>query len=101
MEQTFRIKLKSYDSRLLEISIEKIVKTLKGANATIGGPIVLPTKKEIFTVLRSPHVNKKSREQFLYPTHKRIIDVYTNGPAAVEALMKLELNSGVEVEIRS
>lgn len=101
MEQKFRIKLKSYDSRLLDISTEKIVKTLKDAKATIGGPIPLPTEKEITTVLRSPHVNKKSREQFLYSIHKRIIDVYTNGPAAVEALMKLELSSGVEVEVKS
>ena len=101
MNHKFVIKLKSYDSALLELSTKKIVKVLQNAKAIIGGPIPLPTKKEIFTVLRSPHVNKKSREQFMYPTHKRLIEVYANSPSAVEALTKLELSSAVSVEIKS
>lgn len=101
MKQKFRIKLKSYDSALLEKSAREIVKIVKSVKAIVGGPIALPTEKEVITVLRSPHVNKKSREQFLYPIHKRLIDVYTNNSAAVDALSKLELSSGVEVEIMS
>lgn len=101
MKQRFRIKLKSYDSSLLEKSASEIVKIVKSTKAVVGGPIPLPTKKEIFTVLRSPHVDKKSREQFLYPIHKRLIDVYTNNSEAVDSLSKLELNSGVHVEILS
>ncbi len=101
MNQKFRIKLRSYDSILLEQSIERIVKVLSETKAQICGPIPLPTKKEVYTVLRSPHVHKKSREQFQYKEHRRLLEVFTNNSAAVDALMKLDLNSAVAVEIVS
>jgi small subunit ribosomal protein S10 len=100
MAQKIRIKLKSYDHNLVDKSAEKIVKTVKGTGAVVTGPIPLPTHKRIFTVLRSPHVNKKSREQFELNTHKRLLDIYSSSPKTVDALMKLELPSGVEVEIK-
>jgi small subunit ribosomal protein S10 len=100
MAQKIRIKLKSYDHNLVDKSAEKIVKTVKGTGAVVTGPIPLPTHKRIFTVLRSPHVNKKSREQFILNTHKRLLDIYSSSPKTVDALMKLELPSGVEVEIK-
>jgi small subunit ribosomal protein S10 len=100
MNQKIRIKLKSYDHNLVDKSAEKIVKAVKAAGAVISGPIPLPTKKEIHTVLRSPHVNKKAREQFQLATYKRLIDIHSNSPKTVDALMKLELPSGVDVEIR-
>ena len=100
MAQKIRIKLKSYDHNLVDKSAEKIVKTVKGTGAVVTGPIPLPTRKRIFTVLRSPHVNKKSREQFILNTHKRLLDIYSSSPKTVDALMKLELPSGVEVEIK-
>ncbi|MGD1839939.1 MAG: 30S ribosomal protein S10 [Thermonemataceae bacterium] len=99
MSQKIRIKLKSYDHNLVDKSAEKIVKAVK-ENAVVSGPIPLPTKKEIFTVLRSPHVYKKSREQFQLCTYKRLIDIYSTSPKTVDALMKLELPSGVDVEIK-
>ena len=98
--QKIRIKLKSYDHNLVDKSAEKIVKAVKATNAVVSGPIPLPTEKEIFTVLRSPHVNKKSREQFQLCTYKRLLDIYSTGPKTVDALMKLELPSGVDVEIK-
>jgi small subunit ribosomal protein S10 len=98
--QKIRIKLKSYDHNLVDKSAEKIVKAVKATSATVKGPIPLPTKKEIFTVLRSPHVNKKSREQFQLNTYKRLIDIYSTSAKTVDALMKLELPSGVDVEIK-
>ena len=100
MSQKIRIKLKSYDHNLVDKSAEKIVKTVKSAGAIVTGPIPLPTHKRIFTVLRSPHVNKKAREQFQLASHKRLIDIYSSSSKAVDALMKLELPSGVEVEIK-
>jgi len=100
MAQKIRIKLKSYDHNLVDKSAEKIVKTVKASGAVVTGPIPLPTHKRIFTVLRSPHVNKKSREQFELNTHKRLLDIYSSSPKTVDALMKLELPSGVEVEIK-
>lgn len=100
MNQKIRIKLKSYDHNLVDKSAEKIVKAVKATNAVVSGPIPLPTRKEIFTVLRSPHVNKKAREQFQLCTYKRLIDIHSSSPKTVDALMKLELPSGVDVEIK-
>jgi len=99
MSQKIRIKLKSYDYNLVDKSAEKIVKTVKATGAVVNGPIPLPTHKRIFTVLRSPHVNKKSREQFQLSAHKRLMDIYSSSKT-VDALMKLELPSGVDVEIK-
>jgi small subunit ribosomal protein S10 len=101
MTQKIRIKLKSYDHNLIDKSAEKVVKAVKATGAIVSGPVPLPSKKEIYTVLRSPHVNKKSREQFQYATYKRLIDIYPTSTKAVDALMKLELPSGVEVEIKA
>ncbi len=100
MTQRIRIKLKSYDHNLVDKSAEKIVKTVRSTGAVISGPIPLPTKKRIFTVLRSPHVNKKSREQFQLCTYKRLLDIYSSTSKTIDALMKLELPSGVDVEIK-
>lgn len=100
MNQKIRIKLKSYDHNLVDNSAEKIVKTVKAAGAVVSGPIPLPTHKKIFTVLRSTFVNKKSREQFQLSSFKRLIDIYSTTPKTIDALMKLELPSGVEVEIK-
>ncbi|HKC68914.1 MAG: 30S ribosomal protein S10 [Bacteroidia bacterium] len=100
MSQRIRIKLKSYDFNLVDKSAEKIVKTVKMTGAVINGPIPLPTHKRIFTVLRAPHVNKKAREQFQVCTYKRLLDIYSSSSKTVDALMKLELPSGVEVEIK-
>ena len=98
MSQKIRIKLKSYDHNLVDKSAEKIVKTVKGTGAVVSGPIPLPTQKQIFTVNRSTFVNKKAREQFQLSTFKRILDIYSS--KTIDALMKLELPSGVEVEIK-
>ena len=93
MSQRIRIKLKSYDYNLVDKSAEKIVKTVKATGAVVNGPIPLPTHKRIFTVLRSPHVNKKTREQFQLSAHKRLMDIYFLLLKTVDALMKLELPS--------
>ncbi|MGI6320164.1 MAG: 30S ribosomal protein S10 [Bacteroidales bacterium] len=100
MSQRIRIKLKSYDHTLVDKSAEKIVKTVKSAGAVVSGPIPLPTHKKIFTVNRSTFVNKESREQFELSTYKRILDIYSTTSKTIDALMKLELPSGVEVEIK-
>ena len=100
MSQKIRIKLKSYDHNLVDKSAEKIVKTVKVTGAIVSGPIHLPTRKRIFTVNRSTFVNKKSREQFELNSYKRLIDIYSSTEKTVDALMKLELPSGVEVEIK-
>ena len=100
MSQRIRIKLKSYDFNLVDKSAEKIVKTVKMTGAVINGPIPLPTHKRIFTVLKSPHVNKKARDQFEVCSYKRLLDIYSSNSKTVDALMKLELPSGVEVEIK-
>ena len=100
MDQTIRIKLKSYDYNLVDKSAEKIVKTVKATGAVISGPIPLPTHRRVFTVNRSTFVNKKSREQFQLSSYKRLIDIHTSTGKTVDALMKLELPSGVEVEIK-
>jgi len=100
MSQKIRIKLKSYDYNLVDKSADKIVKTVKNSGAIVTGPIPLPTQKKIFTVLRAPHVNKKSREQFKLCSYKRLLDIHSSSSKTVDALMKLELPSGVEVEIK-
>jgi small subunit ribosomal protein S10 len=100
MSQKIRIKLKSYDFNLVDKSAEKIVKTVKSTGAVVNGPIPLPTHKRIFTVLRSPHVNKKARDQYQTCVYKRLLDIYSSTSKTVDALMKLELPSGVEVEIK-
>ena len=100
MSQKIRIKLKSYDHQLVDKSAEKIVKAVKATGAIVSGPIPLPTHKRIFTVNRSTFVNKKSREQFQLSDFKRLIDIYSSTAKTVDALMKLELPSGVEVEIK-
>lgn len=92
--------MKSYDFALVEKSADKIVKAVRATGAVVSGPIPLPTKKRIFTVNRSTFVNKKSREQFQLSTYKRLIDIYSSTTKTVDALMKLELSSGVEVEIK-
>ena len=100
MNQKIRIKLKSYDYNLVDKSADKIVKTVTATGALVSGPIPLPTHKRIFTVNRSTFVNKKSREQFQLYSYKRLIDIYSTTSKTVEALMKLELPSGVGVEIK-
>ena len=99
-KEMIRIRLKAYDHQLIDQAAEKIVDTAKRSGAEVSGPIPLPTKREIVTILRSPHVNKDSREQFERRTHKRLIDVIKPSPKTVEALMSLELPAGVEIEIK-
>ena len=99
-QQHIRIRLQAYDHKILDQSTEEIVNTAIRTGAQIKGPIPLPTKKEIYTVLRSPHIDKKSREQFETRTHKRLIDIMEPTPATIEALMKLDLAAGVDVEIK-
>lgn len=101
MTQRIRIRLKAYDHRLLDQAVQEIVDTAKRTGARISGPVPLPTKISKFTVLRSPHVDKKSREQFEIRTHKRLIDIFEPTPQTVDALMKLDLAAGVDVEIKS
>lgn len=100
MSQKIRIKLKSYDHNLVDKSAEKIVKTVKATGAVVKGPIPLPTHKRIFTVNRSTFVNKKSREQFQLSNFQRLIDIDGSTTKTVDALMKLELPSGVDVSIK-
>ncbi|MBL7816871.1 MAG: 30S ribosomal protein S10 [Saprospiraceae bacterium] len=100
MNQKIRIKLQSYDHNLVDKSTEKIVKTVRATNAAVVGPIPLPTEKQIYTVLRSPHVNKKAREQFQLRTHKRLIEIYSPNAKTVDALSKLELPSGVDIQVK-
>ncbi|HHN64126.1 MAG TPA: 30S ribosomal protein S10 [Nitrospirae bacterium] len=100
MNQKIRIKLRAYDHRLLDQSVKEIVDTAKRTGARIAGPVPLPTRIQKFTVLRSPHIDKKSREQFEIRTHKRLIDIYDPTPQTVDELMKLELAAGVDVEIK-
>ena len=95
-----RISLKAYDQKLLDKSAEKIIRTAKSTGAIISGPIPLPTKRTIYTVLRSPFIDKKSREQFQTKVHKRVVDIVNSTPKTVESLMKLDLPSGVDIEIR-
>ena len=98
--QSIRISLRAYDHILLDKSTDKIVKTAKSTGAIISGPIPLPTKRSMYTVLRSPHVDKKSREQFQTKIHKRMVDIINSTPKTVESLMKLDLPAGVDIEIK-
>ena len=99
-KEMIRIRLKAYDHQVIDQSAEKIVETAKRSGATVSGPIPLPTKKEIVTILRATHKYKDSREQFEMRTHKRLIDVLKPSQKTVEALMGLELPAGVEIEIK-
>ena len=99
-KEKIRIRLKAYDHQLIDQAAERIVETAKRTNAAVSGPIPLPTKREVVTILRSPFVNKDSREQFERRTHKRLIDVIKPSPKTVEALMSLELPAGVDIEIK-
>ena len=99
-KQKIRIRLQAFDHKILDQSTLEIVSTAKRTGAQIKGPIPLPTTKEIITVLRSPHIDKKSREQFETRTHKRLIDIVDPTPQTIEALMKLDLAAGVDVEIK-
>jgi small subunit ribosomal protein S10 len=99
--QKIRIRLKAYDHFALDRSTKEITNTVLRTGARIVGPIPLPTKRTVYTVLRSPHVDKKSREQFETRIHKRLIDIYDSTPATVDALMKLDLPAGVDVEIKT
>jgi small subunit ribosomal protein S10 len=99
-DQKIRIKLKAYDHKLLDWSVAEIVETTKRTGAKVVGPIPLPTVRNRWTVLRSPHVDKKSREQFEIRTHKRIIEIVEPTPQTVDALMKLDLSGGVDIEIK-
>ena len=99
-KQKIRIRLKGYDHRVLDQSTSEIVLTAKRTGARVAGPIPLPTDRSCFTVNRSPHVDKKSREQFEIRTHKRLLDIVDPTPQTVDALMKLDLAAGVDVEIK-
>ena len=99
-KEKISIRLKAYDHQVIDQSAEKIVETAKRTGAEVSGPIPLPTKKEIITILRSVHKHKDSREQFERRTHKRLIDITKSSPKTVEALMALELPAGVEIEIK-
>ena len=99
-EQKVRIRLKAYDHRLLDTSAARIVETAKRTGAQVSGPIPLPTDKNIYTILRSPHVNKDSREQFEMRTHKRLIDILEPTGKTMDALMRLDLPAGVDIEIK-
>ena len=98
--QNIRIRLKAFDHRILDQSTNEIVNTAKRTGADVRGPIPLPTNMKRFTVLRSPHIDKKSREQFEMRTHKRLLDIIDPTPQTVDALMKLDLAAGVDVEIK-
>jgi small subunit ribosomal protein S10 len=99
-KQKIRIRLKAYDHRILDQSAEKIVETAKRSGAAVSGPIPLPTEKSVYTILRAVHKYKDSREQFEQRTHKRLIDIVNPTPQTVDALMRLDLPSGVDIEIK-
>lgn len=99
-KQNIRIRLKAFDHRALDMSAKEIVSTAKRTGADVRGPIPLPTRIERFTVNRSPHIDKKSRDQFEIRTHKRLLDIVDPTPQTVDALMKLDLAAGVDVEIK-
>jgi small subunit ribosomal protein S10 len=98
--QTIRIRLKSFDHKLIDASTEEIVETVKRTGSSVSGPIPLPTSRERFTVLISPHVNKDARDQYELTTHKRVMDILNPSDKTVDALMKLELPAGVDVQIK-
>lgn len=99
-KQRIRLTLRSYDHRLLDKAVKQIVLTAKRTGSQLMGPVPLPNKKRCFTVLRSPHVDKKSREQFELTTHRRILDIVSPSDKTMDALMKLNISSGVDVEIK-
>lgn len=99
-QQKIRIRLKAFDHKILDQSAKKIVDTAKRTGASVAGPIPLPTERAVYTILRSPHVNKDSREQFEMRTHKRLIDILDPNPKTVDALMGLDLPAGVDIEIK-
>ena len=99
-QQKVRIRLKAYDHRLLDASAARIVETAKRTGAQISGPVPLPTEKNIYTILRSPHVNKDSREQFEMRTHKRLIDILEPTSKTMDAMMRLDLPAGDDIEIK-
>jgi small subunit ribosomal protein S10 len=101
ISERIRIRMEAYDHDILDSSAQEIVETAKSTGAKVAGPIPLPTRIERYTVLRSPHVDKKSREQFEIRTHKRLIDIFEPTPQTVDALMKLDLPAGVDVEIKA
>ena len=100
VKEKIRIRLKGYDHSLVDAAAAKIVETAKRTGATISGPIPLPTERTLYTVIRSPHKYKDSREQFEMRTHKRLIDIVNPTPKTVDSLMKLDLPSGVDIEIK-
>ncbi len=100
VNQKIRIRLKAFDHQVLDESASRIVDSAKRSGAIVSGPIPLPTEKEVFTILRSPHVNKDSREQFELRTHKRLIDILAPNNKTMESLMKLEMPAGVNIEIK-
>ena len=95
-----RIRLKAYDYRILDVSVEKIIAAVKNSGATVVGPIPLPTEKQVYTILRAVHKYKDAREQFEIRTHKRLIDIVNPSPKTVDALMRLNLPAGVDIEIK-
>ena len=99
-KQKIRIRLKAFDYQILDQSAEKIVETAKRTGASVSGPVPLPTEKEVFTILRAPYKYKDSREQFEMRTHKRLIDILQPTPKTVDALMRLDLPAGVDIEIK-
>ena len=99
-KKKLRIRLKAYDHKALDQSAAKIVETARRNGAEVSGPVPLPTEKNVYTILRSPHVNKDSREQFEMRTHKRLIDVLQPNPKAIDAIVKLEIPAGVSIEIK-
>lgn len=99
--QNIRIRLKAYDHNLIDKSTQKIIQTARATGAVISGPIPLPTRRTVWTVLRGPHIDKKSREQFETRVHKRLIDILNSSSKTIDALMKLELPAGVDIEIKT
>ncbi len=99
-QQKVRIRLKAFDHKLLDQSAQKIVDTAKKNGSKVSGPVPLPTERSVYTILRSPHVNKDAREQFEMRTHKRLIDILNPNPKTIDALMHLDLPSGVDIEIK-
>ena len=100
MAEKIRIKLRAFDAAIIDQTASDIVRTAQKTGASVSGPIPLPSRRTLFTVLKSPHVDKKSREQFQLKTHKRLIDIYDTRPQTVDALTKLDLAAGVDVEIK-
>ena len=100
MAQSIRIRLKAFDHEIIDQSTKKIVETVTRTDATVRGPIPLPTAKHRYTVIRGPHVDKDSREHFEIRTHKRLIDIHSPTPKTVDALMRLDLPAGVDIEIK-